>query len=298
MKIAITGASGFIGKYIVDHFVQKEAEVVVIGRSKERLDRCFADNVLKYESDYSLKSLTNILEDIDVVIHLAATLLSRDTHPFKLSQFFEGNLLATEKLFLAAQQNRISRICQTSSINVYSNSNKLPFSEDEPPVPANIYGVSKLACEHLADLFSTRTDLKITTLRLARLFGYGEREGLVFMKYMSLAKQKLPLEIWGTGTTSIDYIYIKDVVSAIEKAIKADAPHGTFNIGSGRSYSVNEIAETINQIFDNTGNIEFDTSKKEGGFNIYMDCSKAHKFLDWKPVWILTDAIKDMQTYN
>ena len=298
MKIAITGASGFIGKYIVDHFVQKETEVAAIGRSKERLDRCFADNILKYESDYSLKSLTNILEGIDVVIHLAATLLSRDTHPFKLSQFIEGNLLVTENMFLAAQQNRISRICQTSSISVYSNSNTLPFSEDEPPIPANIYGVSKLACEHLADLFSARTNIKITTLRLARLFGYGEREGLVFMKFMNLAQQKRPLKIWGTGTTRIDYIYIKDVISAIDKAVQANAPHGTFNIGSGRSYSANEIAETINRVFDNTGNIEFEPSKKEGGFSIYMDCSKAHKCLDWKPAWTLTDAIKDMQTYN
>ena len=298
MKIAITGASGFIGKYLVDHFVRKKAEIVVIGRSKKRLDHCFADNVLKYESDYSLKSLTDVLEGIEVIIHLAATLLSRESHPFKLSRFFKGNMLATENLLLAAQQNRVPRICQTSSISVYSNSNKLPFSEDAPPVPANIYGVSKLACEHLAELFSARTDLKITTLRLARLFGYGQREGLVFMKYMNLAKRKLPLKIWGTGTTSIDYIYVKDVVSAIEKAIKADAPHGTFNIGSGRSCSVKEIAETINQIFENTDNIEFDASKKEGGFNIYMDCSKAHKFLNWKPAWILTDAVNDMRTYD
>ena len=296
MKIAITGASGFLGQHIVNHFVQKKAKIVAIGRHIQRLDRCFTNNVLKYQSDYSLKSLASILVGTDVIIHLAATLLSRKSHPFQLSPFFEGNLLATENLFLAAHQNRISRICQTSSISVYSNSNTLPFSEEEPPVPANIYGVSKLACEHLADLFSTQTDMTITTLRLARLFGNGQRKGSVFEKYMDWAKQKRPLSIWGTGTTSIDYLYIKDAVSAIEKAIQADTPHGVFNIGSGRSYSVMDIAETINQIFDNTGNIEFDASKKEGGFDIYMDCSKAHKVLDWQPAWTLSEAIKDMQT--
>lgn len=284
MKIAITGATGFIGKHLVKHFADKRHEVLVIGRNKAKLDNAFPDKICKYESDYSADSLTKIFSGTDVVVHLAAKLLSRDSHPHKLSPFVQSNIITTENVFHAAEQNSVDKVCHTSSISVYSESNHSPLNEEIVPLPANIYGVSKLVCEHLANFFSLQTQLNITNLRLARLFGPGERESTVFMKYVSLAKEKKPLPVWGRGQTRVDYIYINDVVSAIDKAIQPGAPFGTFNIGSGRSYSVVEIAEAINEVFDNSGNIEFDGGKKERGVNVYMDNSKAKELYRSDPV--------------
>jgi UDP-glucose 4-epimerase len=295
MRIAITGATGFIGKYAVDYFLSMNHRVRAIGRDKIVQEAVFGNKAEIYESDYSLESLKKGLEGVDAVVHLAAQLMQRDTNPLKLSQFYATNLQSTENLLLASQEKGISRVCQTSSISVYSKMNKLPFREIDMPYPDNIYGVSKMACEHLGNLFSLKSEVKVTTLRLARLFGFGEREGLVFSNYIDLASRKKTLNIWGKGITGIDYIYVKDVVSAISKALFENAPFGIYNIGSGNCYPVVQIAESINKVFGNEGNISFDSEKVEGGFEIYMDCTKAKEILGWEPKWELINALNDIK---
>lgn len=294
MKVVVTGASGFIGQHLVSHLLNKKYEVVAVGRSQNRLENCYDDRVHKHETDYSLESLNEVFNGADSIAHLAAKRLSRDSDPFRLDPFIHGNILLTENVLLAAKKNGVKKVCQTSSISVYSEANKLPFNENDLPVPANMYGVSKLACEHLGSFFSLRAGVKVTNLRLGFLYGLGEKEDLVFMKFIALAKEKKTLTIFGTGKSSVDYIYVKDVVSAIEKAIQPDAPYGTFNIGSGRSYSIVEIAEAINEVFDNVGNIAFDTSKQEIANTLLLDIKKAEVILNWKPVYTLLKGITDI----
>lgn len=295
MKIAITGATGFVGKHLVNYLLDQGHDIVVIGRNIEKLNECYKNNVDKFKTDYSFESLVKGIKKVDAIVHLAAKRLSRDTDPFRLNPFIDSNILATENLLLAAKENNISKICQASTIGVYSEHNSVPFKEDEFPSPNNFYGVSKLTCEQIANMFSLKTDVKTTNLRLAYLFGHGEREDLVFMKYLALAKKKLTLRVWGSGKTSVDYIYVKDVESAIDKAIQPEAPYGTYNIGSGRSYSMLEIAKAINEVFDNNDNIQLDDSKKERGGNIFMDCSKAKEFLNWEPEFNLYQALKNIK---
>jgi len=295
MNVAVTGATGFIGKYLVSHLIDKGYGVFAIGRSYSHLRNIFGDDINISETDYSLDSLLDAFQNADIVVHLAARRLTRNTNPYRLSPFFESNILSTENIFLAAKEHNIEKVCQTSSISVYSESNEVPFKEEVLPRADNIYGISKLTCEHIGNLFSAKTKVKATNLRLGYLYGLGEKEDLVFMKYISLAKKKLPLHIWGSGDTRIDYIYVKDVVSAIDNAIQPGAPEGTYNIGSGRSYSILEIAKEINEIFENRGNIKFDDTKKEKGGNIYMDVSKAEEFLNWKPHLKLKEALIDLK---
>lgn len=297
MKIVVTGATGFIGQHLVSHLLNKKYEVVAVGRSQSRLENCFGDRVHKHKTDYSLESLNEVFNGADSIVHLAAKRLSRDSDPFRLDPFIHSNILLTENVLLAAKKNGVKKVCQTSSISVYSEANQLPFNEEDLPIPANIYGVSKLACEHLGSLFSLMSDIKVTSLRLGFLYGPGEKEDLVFMKFIAHAKKKKTLIIFGTGKSSVDYIYVKDVVSAIEKAIQPEAPFGTFNIGSGRSYSVVEIAEAINEVFDNEGNVIFDVSKEERVGILFMNNNKAKTLLNCEPGYNLNSALLEMKTY-
>jgi nucleoside-diphosphate-sugar epimerase len=86
-------------------------------------------------------------------------------------------------------------------------------------------------------------------------------------------------------------------VGAIEKAIEFGAPGGVFNIGGGRSFSVREIAETMNDVFDNSGNLVFDTSKEEEKSIFFMDCSRAESQLNWKRQWTLRTGLEDMKRF-
>jgi len=295
MKIAITGASGFIGKYAVEHFKNIGFDTLAIGRNITKLNDSFDNSVMKIETDYNYYNLLQILKGTDAIIHLAGMRFQKDLDPLVIEPYIDTNILLTQNLLKASQVLGINRVVQSSSIGVYSNANKIPFNESHASFPITIYGISKLTCEHLANLFSTRTSVKVSNLRLASLYGIGEKEGVVFTDYVNLARKKEKILIWGKGETRLDLIYIKDVIEALEKSIAPNAPSGTYNIGSGKSYSVRTIAENINTAFANQGNLEFLKEKKEGGYNIYMDVSKAKNELGWESKWTMENALMDMK---
>jgi nucleoside-diphosphate-sugar epimerase len=298
MRIAVTGATGFVGKHIVEHLKKAGNSVIAIGRDIKKLKAVFNKDIDVRESDYSLTSLTDVMDSADAIVHLAGKRSQRDLDPMLISPYIEDNLLLTENLLKAAQHLNIRRVSQSSTIAVYSKLNTLPFVETQFPHAISMYGVSKLACEHLANFFSNRTPVQVTNLRLSSMYGTGEKTGLVFTDYLNLARQKKTLEIWGKGETRIDFLYIKDAVVAIEKSLHPTTPVGTYNIGSGTSYSVKELAEAINKVYDNEGNLRLKTEKKVVPYQIYMDISKANSELNWKPVWKLENALNDLKADN
>lgn len=297
MKIAVTGATGFIGKYLVETLINEGVSILVLGRCIDKLNNVFDDTIEKIETDYSYQQLCSQLNGVDIVVHLASRLMQRDTDSLILNPFIQTNIINTENLYQAALKVGVRQVIHTSSISVYSFQNDLPFKEDQIARPANIYGVSKLFAEQNGDYLSSKSTLNVVNLRLARLFGVGERDSVVFTKYINLAKQGKTLEVWGEGKTRIDFIYIKDVIAALMSVIyREESISGTFNIGSGHAYTITKIAETINLAFNNKNNISFNKAKQEVDFIIEMDISKAKKTLSWEPEWSLTKAVNDIKT--
>ncbi len=298
MRVAVTGATGFLGKYLVNYLLGLQYDVAIISRPLEDARKIFGNNSTIVEGDFSIDHLKASFQGVDAVIHLAAQTMQRDTHPFKLSQFFTVNMQLIENILVAASETDVKKICQMSSNNVYSAVNKIPFSEVDHPVPSSIYGVSKLSAEILGEYVASKTGKSIVNLRLARLYGYGERDTVVFTKYMNLARAKQTLEVWGEGKTSIEYLYVKDAASAIEATLKApDIMSGNYNVGTNQSYTVLEIAQAINKAFDNDGNLFIDSSKPEATYHILMDSSRFYNTFDWKPKWRLEEAIEDICKY-
>lgn len=295
MKIAVTGAGGFIGRYVVERLAQRGDWVLAID--------CVP--ILYWEGGNKIQFQQSNLDDrdalrwlfrgLDAVVHLAAKRggLSYDIAGFR--PFFEANVQVAENVLLCAAEAGVPRICQASSIAVYSSDNQVPYTETQPPVPRSLYGLSKLVCEHLATLLMRRFPIQVISLRLAQVFGIGEREGLVLVDFVRQARQKETLRVWGQGKSARDMVYVKDVVGAIERALEPDSPGGVFNIGGGRAYSILEIAETVNRVFDNEGHLVLDPSKEERDENFFMDCSLAESVLGWKRLWTLESGLEDMR---
>jgi len=115
------------------------------------------------------------------------------------------------------------------------------------------------------------------------------------MNFIQRARRKQPLHVWGEGVGARGTIYVKDVVGAIEKAIELDVPCGVFNIGGGRAFSHREMAVMVNEVFDNSGNIVFDTSKGEDRSCFFMDCSRAESEMGWRRKWSLRMGLEEMK---
>ncbi|MFV0155367.1 NAD(P)-dependent oxidoreductase [Empedobacter falsenii] len=291
MKILITGASGFLGRNLVQELLKENHELIVVGRSFDKLNDEFnKEEITLFETDYSVENLKLILQDVDSVIHLASQLMQRDTNPYQISQFNQ-NIQLTENLLIAADECSVKQFINTSSISVYPL--KTNLSENEFLAPSNIYGVSKANIESYLAYFQTKTKMNIISLRLARLYGYGERNGLMFTDFIHKAINNETLTLHGTGSSTIEYIYIKDAISAYTKIIQSQKIRGAYNIGTGKRYSIKEIAETIVEIYEN--GIVYLKDKPDGIQGSEMNVDLAYNEFNWKANWNLKSSILDIK---
>ncbi len=298
MRIVVTGATGMVGRVAVQRFADRGDDVLAVGRDMSRLRESVVGRAVCIESDYNHGSLRRAFHGVDAVIHLAARRIAPSSEGIR--PYWKANVLSTENVIRAACDNHVDRLCQASTISVYSQANPIPFSEDQVPVPETPYGVTKLACEHLAFVYAQSYPIQITSLRISRILGEDRTAAdRMLMSFLRKARAKQPLDIWGEGVGARDTVYVRDVVSAIESAIAPGAPSGSFNIGAGKAFSNREIAECMNDVFDNRGNLVFVPSRKEDKTVSYMDCTRAKEQLHWQRQWTLRTALEDMREgYN
>jgi len=294
MKVAVTGAGGFVGRYLVHYLLERGHQVVALSRKPYQWRSCTNAQPEYHVTDYDRRDLAAALVGVDALVHLTAMRTNLESDALGMQPYYDANVRTTENIFLAACDLAIPRICQASSVAVYSPDNTLPYGEGQRPVPLSFYGASKLACENLAVLYARRFPVKIISLRLAQMFGFGEARGLSLTKFFEQARHKQALTVWGSGSSAKDYLYVKDAVVAIERVLTVDTRRDVFNIGSGVAYSVLEIAETINSVFKNPFPIEHDFSKPDVTTVSFMDVAAARDDLGWRPEWSLRAAVEDM----
>lgn len=293
MRILITGATGFLGKNLTKFLTAKDHEVTVLGRDERKLRNIFNEgSIIIKKTDYSLNSIKQLTENQEIIIHLASQLMNRDTHPLKISDF-QDNIQIVENLIISCSENNIKKFINTSSISVYPRENNL--QEDRETSPWNIYGVSKANIDTYLNYIQNKIKTHIVSLRLARLYGYGERSGLVFTDFVTKALNKETLMISGEGKSTIEYIYIQDVMEVINDFIENNECKGIYNVGSGYSYTILEIATAINEVFENRGNIEHISDGIEETRGSVMDITKIKSELNWFPKWDLIKSLNDIK---
>lgn len=260
MKIVITGASGNIGRKLFSELNEKH-QATVIGLSRmhhEGLEM----------TDYGVESLVNIFQNADLVIHLASHRGVADDY-----QTFAENEIITENILKAMLAAGVHRIIFMSSIAVYSNEAMPPWKEDQYPVPQSFYGLSKLMCEYLCRQYSTK-GIDYTILRCGIVYG-GDHSKRMISSFIDKATAKDTLVLRGKSIAKRDFIYVKDVVSALLWSIyEAPQKNQIYNLGSGAPLTNLEVALTVNGCMDNSGNLIYEESVRENVTDSYMDISK------------------------
>lgn len=291
MRIAITGASGFLGKYLVRELAAEE--LLLLSRSQSKLTQVFELNphLNLVETDYSLDSLTTALENTNAVVHLGAIRPQKRLHSFL---DYLDNIWTSENLFKACEKLAISNVVFASTRSLYTDLvNTIPFREDEPVHPMNLYAISKLTAEKIGFLSPT---LNLKCLRLAQLVGVGEREEFMLMTFISRALARQPLTLYGKGQGKREYLYAKDAARAIKAALSKEELKGVFNIGSGVCTSHRELAESVCKVFaDNEIDIIRDETKSEDRTISLMDSTKAAHALGWTTEYSLESALQEMK---
>ena len=296
MRIALTGASGMLGGACLRHLAARGDKVVALGRGNAARLVLMPPGISLCTTDYSLDDLRLALRDVEAVIHLGALRANAEAERSGCQPYFEANVRSTENLLIAALANGVRSFCLASSIAVYARYNPQPWREIDPPAPISHYGISKLACEHLAALHGERGGMRVFALRIAQIIGddRSRRQGML-RQFIARARRQQSLSLWGSGAAARDLVYVGDVVSAINQALDDDRPGGTYNIGGGRAFSNLEVAETINEVFGNPAGLALDPTRPDEASSQFMNCERAQRQLGWQRQWSLRAALDELR---
>lgn len=295
MRIAVTGAGGFMGRYLVPSLALQGHHVVALGRQQAGLTHLAEANVSLLASDYSQAALLEALNGVDAVVHLAGRRTLREDPSLAVSPFVDANILLTEHLLRAAQHCGVRKVVMASSIAVYSKHNGLPYKESESVRGLNPYGLSKIAGENLLSQWADVVGGSAISLRLAASYGFGERISAVLMRFIDRAGRGEPLVVDGAVNTAIDQLYVRDAVSAITQALSSDVS-GNFNIGAGQAFTLKDMALATSKAFGGASEVHLNGPVLAQAPTPFMDITLARQHLDWTPQWSLADALNDISS--
>lgn len=241
IRVLVTGATGFIGRNLVEELSLRGYEVAGISKRGG-----MASNVLVDAVDCAdAEALNRYCEgkSFDGVIHLAASVPSSFWDDVA-KQSIIRNVKMTMNILEVCQKLSSNLLTYASSTSVYGYPEKLPVTEETFVQPDGFYPLGKFFGELLCQLYQNKYNLAITILRISAPYGPGMSKETVIKRFIKQALQSEDITLYGKGTRSQDFTYIEDVTHAVAQAYEAKAT-GIFNVSSGTSTSMEELARIV-----------------------------------------------------
>jgi UDP-glucose 4-epimerase len=257
MHYLVTGGAGFIGSHVTEQLLSEGHRVTVVDNlATGYLSNLFPHPRLTVIQKNALDCHPNDFQSpINGIVHLAATASVNESWLDPLT-IHHNNISTMLAVILLCKTLSIPRLVFASSAAVYGNTIQLPIAETSSTHPISPYGLQKLMCEQYGSLFAQKFDFSFVGLRLFNVFGPRQRSDSsysgVISIFASAMQQEEPITLYGRGTQTRDFIYVKDVAQAFSRALKYGMEPGTSlicNIGTGSGVSVNQLLEGLNVLF-------------------------------------------------
>ncbi len=243
-KVLITGGAGFVGSNLVGELV-KQNDILVL----DNMNTGVVTNIDKHMDKIELRTLDT--EDIfqvefkpDVIFHLG---MYSSTPMYKENRNLVHKVVDGTIQVLEFAKRHNAKVVLASSSSIY-NGHPVPQHEEMVPKVTDFYTEARLYAERLTELYTTMFGLKAVCLRFFSVYGPGEKSkgryaNLVSQFMWDLEEGRAPV-IYGDGSQTRDFVYVKDVVDALVIAAESDR-NGVYNVGTGKSYSINEMLEKV-----------------------------------------------------
>jgi UDP-glucose 4-epimerase len=255
-RVVVTGGAGFIGSHLSRKLVDMGYHVVILDNLfRGRFD--YVEDLVKsgkasfVKGDIRDASLVReTVKGSQYVFHEAAVCINYSL--VQPEESMDINIQGTYNVLKAALEAGVKKLVFSSSASVYGNPIHLPMGEDHPLNPITPYCISKITDEFLLKMFSNK-GLKYVALRNFNVYGLRQSVDAyytsVILSFVKKIMNHEPPVILGDGSQSMDFINVYDVVNANVLALESDVENEVFNVGSGESTSVKELAEMIIEIF-------------------------------------------------
>lgn len=301
-KLLICGATGFVGRNLVEYFAKKdefEIHAVRFNRPEYKVP-----GVIWHKCDLrNPTEVENLVKDVDVIIQAAATTSGAKDIVARPYIHVTDNAVMNSYLFRAAFEHKIKHVIFFSCTVMYQSS-EIGLKESDFDANNELHpryfgvGNTKLYIEKMCDFYSRIGDTKFTAIRHSNIYGGHDKFdlershffGATITKVMT-AKDKI--SVWGTGEEERDLLHAQDLNRFVDLAIqKQDTKYRLYNCGAGKAESVINVVKKIISASEKTLQIEHDLSQPTIKTSLFLDCSLAAQELGWKPEINLEDGIK------
>jgi len=301
-KILITGAAGFIGSHVYDHFskIFPDAEITILDKMTYAADIKNVPNILTNPKHnlivgdlIDLQICLDASKDKDLVIHLAAE--SHVDNSFTNSIIFSrSNELGTHTLMEACKQNKVKKIIHVSTDEVYGENVDKAFIESDRLNPTNPYSASKAAAEMIVKSYHTSFSLPVVVVRANNIYGIRQFPEKIIPKFIVRCIENIPLQIHGDGSNLRHYLSAIDFAKALELLCKKGVNGEAYNIASDLELSNIDVANLIKNYFKNKQiKIEKVDNRPFNDSRYAVDDTKLRD-LGWKPKRNLKDDLPEI----
>jgi nucleoside-diphosphate-sugar epimerase len=257
-RVVVTGAAGFIGSHLCERLLTLGHKVVGIDSFTDYYERARKEQNLAdsranpgftfEEMDLVEADLPGVMRGASVVYHLAGQPGVRPSLGGQFDRYVRDNVIATQRLLEALKETPIERLVFAGSSSVYGDAEMFPTKESALPRPVSPYGVTKLAAEHMALLYTKNFGLPAVSVRYFTVFGPRQRPDMAFARFMQALVDREAIEVFGDGEQTREFTYVSDAVEGTIKAATADVAGQVFNLGGGSRVTINGVLATLEDI--------------------------------------------------
>ncbi len=266
-RALVTGCAGFVGSHLSERLIELGWSVVGVdgftdyyARSVklENLERLLDEPDFDLrELDLSADPLEDVLEGADTVFHLAAQPGVRGSFGRTFDVYVRDNIIGTQRVLEAAVGRGDLRFVYASSSSVYGNAPVMPTPEDAPRHPVSPYGMTKVATEELAGVYSRAHGISTVGLRYFTVYGPRQRPDMAFHRFVAAALEGRSITVLGDGQQMRDFTYVSDAVDATIAA--ADLPldgASAYNIGGAQPVVLTRVIDLLGDLIGSPIKVE------------------------------------------
>ena len=294
-RILVTGGAGFIGSNLVDKLIENDHNVIIIDNISTGKEENLNPRAEFHKLDIrNLEDIEPLFKGIDIVFHLAAQPRIQPSIIDPVNSH-SNNVVGTLNVLQASRAAGVKKLIYSASSSAYGDTKKLPLKEDMPTRPKSPYSLFKLIGEYYCRLFNELYGLPTVCLRYFNVYGprqtYEGAYATVIGIFLRQAKAREPLTIVGDGEQTRDFTNVNDVVKANVLAMNSSkvGRGEIINIGSGKTYSVNQIASLISD------NVVYIPPRPGEVRDTLADNRLAKKLLRWQPEVDMGEGVKELK---
>ena len=301
MNALVTGVAGFIGSTLAGRLLDQGARVTGIDCFTDYYPRATKEanlaTLVMYppfrflESTIQAADLGRILADTTHVFHLAAQAGVRKSWGRGFQVYTENNIEATQALLEACVGTRVEKFVYASSSSVYGDDTPLPMRETALPAPLSPYGVTKLAAEHLCNLYHANHGVPCVSLRYFTVYGPRQRPDMAFHRFMRAAITSQPITLYGDGEQTRDFTFVADAAAATANAGTRGVPGRVYNIGGGSRVSVNQVLDIVARLSGSRLDIRREDKQKGDMRDTYADTTRARADIGFAPTVSIEEGL-------